>query len=181
MIRLVIPLTFFLALISVAACNSTLKMANEDELVQTTPITSELSPPRALEAMIFVANQDPAALRKKIAMMERPEVIHYLYELSLTNSSTLQPSRDNLTVVYALFGRIPPGTIVSTGWEVERDGMSRPYSETYDYTIEASTPQSPVIILNGLYNENPGVFDFEVRVGNKTIASTSKTYVTGLN
>ena len=167
----VVVLIALLGTAALAACVSTTTPTQNTHAVNTGHVSG----------IVLISDKPPSVVEREIAALSRPQVIQYLYDLDQADRRYLEPSPDNITVVYALFGRIEPGNRVNTRWTVTRSTMPQPFSENYDYVISSTTPQSPLIILNALYNENPGTFTFEARLDGKVVASTTKIYRHGSN
>jgi len=151
--------------------------------LQTTDET--ISPPitasSTVKGMVFVIPKSPESVQREIALMDRYQLIQYLYNLDKSKRPYLTPSRDTITVIHAVFGRMEPGTIVNTRWTVTRETMPAPYSENYNYRVENGDAQSPFVVLNSLFNMNPGSFVFETKVNGKIVASRTEKYKVGLN
>lgn len=174
------------ALVLIAACGATLN--NGDGIgsssapeTKTQPAQRVSAPAYSTGGLILHDQRSPDTVRRAISSLSQLETIGYLYGLDRSTSTIIEPSLDTRTVLYAIFGDVPTGSKIKTRWTVSRATMSSDYSEEYVYTVRSNDSKNPYIVLNSLYNENPGEFTFELFLNDVKIASSSRTYKKGLN
>lgn len=138
--------------------------------------TASSTPPAAGKSAIYISTKAPDAVRREMGKLNPQSMPAYLAKLEKADRKFLDRSPDTITVAYILFDRIEPGDVVSTEWSVSRTSMASPYSEKYDYAVGQNDPLQPFVVLNSLYNENPGTFVFTAKVNGRPIQKATKIY-----